>query len=91
MEAMESIVTSPSKSGSIIADPYAEQRQPFEDPALRSLDNLSENQPNDIFTPEKLTKLAIDTGLSEVVRWKPRMVRTLRCILYEHRMLIHLL
>ena len=74
---MESIVTSPPKRDGIVADPHAEQRQPFEDPALRSLDNLSANQPSDIFTPEKLTKLAIDTGLSEVVRWKPRMVRSL--------------
>ncbi|KAI1360304.1 RNase III domain-containing protein [Xylaria arbuscula] len=72
-EAMDTIVTSPPKDDGIVADLYAEERQPFEDPALRSLDNLSTSQPSDIFTPEKLTKLAVDTGLSEVVRWKPRM------------------
>ncbi|KAI1429641.1 RNase III domain-containing protein [Xylaria sp. FL1777] len=72
-EAMDSIITSPQKYDSIVADPHAEMRQPFEDPGLQSVDNLSESQPNDIFTPERLTKLAMDTGLSEVVRWKPRM------------------
>ncbi|KAI0966666.1 RNase III domain-containing protein [Xylaria arbuscula] len=72
-EAMESIITSPPNYDGIPTDPYAEKRQPFEDPGLRSLDNLSGSQPNDIFTPEKLTKLALATGLTEVVRWKPRM------------------
>ncbi|KAJ8125564.1 hypothetical protein O1611_g8075 [Lasiodiplodia mahajangana] len=73
LEATEAIITSVPKLDGIAADPYAEKRQPFEDPALRSLDNLSTSQPNDIFTTDKLTKLAIDTGLTEVVRWKPRM------------------
>ncbi|KAI3321830.1 RNase III domain-containing protein [Xylariaceae sp. AK1471] len=73
MQVMQSIITSPAKYDNMIADPYADKRQPFEDPALRSLDNLSETQPNDILTMENMTKLAIDTGLSEVVRWKPRM------------------
>ncbi|KAI0534937.1 RNase III domain-containing protein [Xylaria digitata] len=72
-EAMESIINSPPKYDNIVADPYAEKRQPFEDPALRSLDNLAATQPNDIFTLEKLARLATDTGLSNVVRWKPRM------------------
>ncbi|KAI1125994.1 RNase III domain-containing protein [Nemania abortiva] len=73
LEAMESIITSVPKLDGMAADEYAEMRQPFEDPALRSLDNLSQSQPNDIFTMEKLTKLAIDTGLTEIVRWKPRL------------------
>ncbi|KAI0429527.1 RNase III domain-containing protein [Xylaria sp. FL1042] len=73
MEAMESIITSPPKYDEIAADPYAEMRQPFEASALRSLDNLSQRQPNDIMKLEGLTKLAVSTGLSEVVRWKPRM------------------
>ncbi|KAI1747393.1 RNase III domain-containing protein [Xylaria castorea] len=73
LEATQSIITSPPKYDNIVADPYADKRQPSEDPALRSLDNLSGNQPNDIFTLEKLSKLAVDTGLSRVVRWKPRM------------------
>ncbi|KAI1284724.1 RNase III domain-containing protein [Xylaria sp. FL0933] len=72
-EAMESIITSPRNYDNIAADPYAEKRQPFEVPSLRSLDNLSENQPNDLFKLKNMTKLAIDTGLTEVVRWKPRI------------------
>ncbi|KAI0907477.1 RNase III domain-containing protein [Ustulina deusta] len=73
MEAMESIITAPPEYDKIVADPYAEKRQPFEGPGLRSIENLSQHQPSDLFTPEKMGKLAIDTGLSEVVRWKPRM------------------
>ncbi|KAI1178535.1 RNase III domain-containing protein [Nemania sp. FL0916] len=72
-EATESIITSPPHLENMMSDPYSDKRQPFEDPALRSLDNLCETQPNNIFTPAKLTKLAIDTGLAEVVRWKPKM------------------
>ncbi|KAI0100785.1 RNase III domain-containing protein [Nemania sp. FL0031] len=73
LEATESIITSIPKLDGIPEDPYAEKRQPFEDKALRSLDNLSTNQPSEVFTMDKLTQLAVDTGLSEVVRWKPRM------------------
>ncbi len=84
MEAMESIITAPPEYDKIVADPYAEKRQPFEGPGLRSVENLSQHQPSDLFTPEKMGKLAIDTGLSEVVRWKPRMVRRLPFLLYKH-------
>ncbi|GAW12454.1 hypothetical protein ANO14919_018220 [Xylariales sp. No.14919] len=73
VEAMEAIITSPPKYDDIVADLYAEKRQPFEDPALRSLDNLCGSQPNDIFTLKNMAQLAIDTGLGAVVRWKPRM------------------
>ncbi|KAI1821578.1 RNase III domain-containing protein [Xylaria intraflava] len=73
LEAMHSIVVSPPNYESIPADPYADRRQPFESPALRSLDNLCERQPMDFFKLEKLSKLAKETGLSSVVRWSPRM------------------
>ncbi|KAI8947261.1 RNase III domain-containing protein [Xylaria longipes] len=73
LEAMETIISTPPKYDDIAADPYADRRQPYDDPALRSVDNLAETQPSDIFTLDKLAKLAIDTGLPEVVRWKPRM------------------
>lgn len=74
MEATQFIITSPPNYTSATPDPFADRRQPFEDPALRSLDNLSESQPSDLFTLEHLTKLAVDSGLSDVVRWKPKMV-----------------
>ncbi|KAJ2987072.1 hypothetical protein NUW58_g4705 [Xylaria curta] len=72
-ETTESIINSPPKYDNMAADPYAEKRQPFEDPTLRNLDNLSGIQPSEILAIDKLAKLAVDTGLSEVVRWKPRM------------------
>ncbi|KAI1108795.1 RNase III domain-containing protein [Nemania sp. NC0429] len=72
-EATESIITDPPAYDGLVPDPFAQERQPFEDAALRSVDNLSKNQPMDLFTLDKLLQLAIDTGLSKVVRWKPRM------------------
>ncbi len=75
MEATQSIINSPEHFIEVPEDPFADMRQPFEDPALRSLDNLSETQPYNLFTMDKLTKVATDTGLTDVVRWKPRMVR----------------
>jgi len=80
---MQLIVNSAPNPDKATADPYADMREPFQDPALRSLDNLSSTQPSDIFDREKLAKLAMETGLSEVVRWKPRMVRrTLDCSMH---------
>ncbi|KAI2643210.1 RNase III domain-containing protein [Xylaria nigripes] len=73
MEAMQSIINSPPHYDSIPLDPYADKRQPFENSALRSLDNLYGRQPLDIFKIEKVAKLALATGLAEVVRWRPRM------------------
>lgn len=74
MEAVQSIISTPTDYDALEADPFADKREPIEDAALRSVDNLSKMQPNDIFTVRNMTKLAIDTGLSEVVRWKPRIV-----------------
>jgi large subunit ribosomal protein L15 len=48
---------------------------PFEHPALANVDKLSLRQPQDIIRKEKLAKLAVDIGLPEVIRWKPRLVR----------------
>ncbi|KAI1505714.1 RNase III domain-containing protein [Biscogniauxia marginata] len=73
LEATQSIITSKENFAEPEKDPYADRRQPFENAALRSVDNLTQLQPSDIFTLENLTKLALDTGLTEVVRWKPRM------------------
>jgi len=72
-ESTQSILTSPARTVEPEADPYAHLRTPFEHPELRSLDNLTLNQPSDNFTFEKLAALAVDTGLADVVRWKPRM------------------
>lgn len=73
VEATESIISAPPNYETLVADPFAEERQPFEDGPIRSLDNLSQNQPTNVFSLEKLSQIAIETGLSKVVRWKPRM------------------
>ena len=49
-------------------------REPFQHPALSNVDKLMTRQPMNIVTKEKLAKLAIDVGLAEVTRWKPKMV-----------------
>ncbi|KAI2641461.1 hypothetical protein GGS26DRAFT_535714 [Hypomontagnella submonticulosa] len=75
LESTQSIITSPPSYQEPENDPFADRRKPFEDPALRSIDNLSNTQPSEIFSMDKLAKFALDTGLTSVVRWKPRMVR----------------
>ncbi|KAI1776250.1 ribonuclease-III-like-domain-containing protein [Hypoxylon cercidicola] len=77
-ECTQSIITSPPNYTEPENDPFAGRRQPFEDSALSSVDNLSTRQPNDVFSLEKLAKLALDTGLTEVVRWKPRMPENIK-------------
>lgn len=49
-------------------------RQPFQHPALADVDKLHDQQPKDVIPIKKLAKLGFDVGLSEVMRWKPRMV-----------------
>ncbi|RYO73738.1 hypothetical protein DL762_010368 [Monosporascus cannonballus] len=78
MEATQFILTSPSNYAEPKEDPFADRRTPYEDPLLRSLDNLSDNQPTDLFTHDKLAKVALDSGLVEVVRWKPRMPENIK-------------
>lgn len=98
VEALQSILTSAPEAGAAAAavttkagpdggsgierDPFERRRQPFEDKALDAADRLSTTQPDSIFELKKLQKLAVDTGLSEVVRWKPRLVRILP--VYDH-------
>ncbi|KAI1761422.1 ribonuclease-III-like-domain-containing protein [Hypoxylon sp. FL1150] len=78
LELTQSIITSPPSYTEPKDDPFADRRQPFEDSALLGVDNLSTRQPSDVFSLEKLSRLALDTGLSEVVRWKPRMPENIK-------------
>jgi len=48
-------------------------REPFQHPSLANVDKLNVKQPMDVVSKEKLAKFAIDVGLPEVTRWKPRM------------------
>ncbi|KAK3905490.1 ribonuclease-III-like-domain-containing protein [Staphylotrichum tortipilum] len=52
-------------------------REPFQHSALANVDKLNTRQPQDVASKDKLAKLAIDVGLAEVIRWKPRMPENL--------------
>ncbi|KAF9768513.1 hypothetical protein IL306_014190 [Fusarium sp. DS 682] len=53
-------------------------RQPFMHPNLQSVDNLSIKGPKDVVGKDKLSGLAAEVGLIDVVRWKPKQVQKLR-------------
>ncbi|KAK7420195.1 hypothetical protein QQX98_002848 [Neonectria punicea] len=76
METTKQIVSKDPIPGSRVADEF--ERQPFEHPQLNAIDNLTVEGPRDIVGKEKLYDLAIDVGLIDVVRWKPRLVRKLK-------------
>lgn len=78
IECTLSIITSPPNYNGPENDPFAGRRQPFEDPNLRGVDNLSIKQPSDILSLGKLAQFALDTGLTKVVRWKPRMPENMK-------------
>ncbi|KAI5924204.1 RNase III domain-containing protein [Camillea tinctor] len=78
LEATQSIITSKADFGEPEPDPYADRREPVANPALRNTDNLNKLQPSDLFTMEKVTQLAVESGLNEVVRWKPRMPENIK-------------
>ncbi|KAL2127974.1 hypothetical protein VTI74DRAFT_9911 [Chaetomium olivicolor] len=59
------------------ATPDQYGREPFQHRSLANVDKLSVRQPREVASKEKLTKLAMDVGLTEVVRWKPRMPENL--------------
>lgn len=73
METTKQIVAKDAITGAKVADEF--NRQPFTHPQLDSIDNLTIEGPRDIVGKEKLYDLAIEVGLIDVVRWKPRLVR----------------
>ncbi|KAI5862956.1 RNase III domain-containing protein [Durotheca rogersii] len=77
LECTQSIITSPPRIQATPGDPFAGRREPYDDPALRSIDSLAAFQPNDVLNYNTLTRIAMETGLTEVVRWKPRMPENL--------------
>lgn len=78
MEAMQDILyeTASVSEGTkeVQKDVFEGRRQPFEHQALEAVDRLSTLHPEDVFDLKKLGRLAVETGISEVVRWKPRKV-----------------
>ena len=73
MEATKGIVAKEPIKGAVETDEF--DRQPFEHPQLKSIDNLNVEGPKDIIGKEKLFQLGLEVGLIDVVRWKPRLVR----------------
>lgn len=58
-----------------LPDPQDES-QPFTHPALEGLANLGDVQVTDILTKKRLARLATQMGMPEIMRWKPRNVRS---------------
>ncbi len=66
-------MASPPATEAPTADPYA--REPFRHPALTNIDKLSQRQPKDVFSVDKIADFASQIGTTAVMRWKPRLVR----------------
>jgi len=77
LEATRSILVTPVDSlpQVDIADKYG--REPYHHPALANVDKLSAKQPQEIVHKDKLSKLAREVGLPQVIRWKPRLPENL--------------
>lgn len=76
-EAMQSILSEaagPLGEKTMEKDLFEGRREPFENTLLDRVDRLTHQQPDSIFDLKKMQKLAVETGISEVVRWKPRKV-----------------
>ncbi|TVY34803.1 hypothetical protein LSUB1_G005662 [Lachnellula subtilissima] len=58
-------------------DSPSDDRTPFSHPALEGLENLSSAPVGEILTKEKLSALATQVGMREVMRWQPRLVHKL--------------
>ena len=65
-------MVTPAAAREVAEDSFG--REPFKHSALANVDKLNTRQPQMVVSKEKLAKLAIDVGLAEVTRWKPRMV-----------------
>jgi len=51
-----------------------DEREPFDHPALRGLENLKSSSMLHAVKKQRLARLAGQLGLTDVVRWIPRMV-----------------
>ena len=73
-ETLEQAAAEARMARSIPQDVFKDRRAPFEPESLKKADKLSVLQPYNVLSARKLHKLAVETGIAEVVRWKPRMV-----------------
>ncbi|KAG7288467.1 hypothetical protein NEMBOFW57_004820 [Staphylotrichum longicolle] len=74
-ETTRHIMVTPAAAREAAEDSFG--REPFKHSALANVDKLNTRQPQTVVSKEKLAKLAIDVGLAEVTRWKPRMPENL--------------
>lgn len=70
VEGMQHIIASPKIRYKSPGDGYT--REPFVHPALNPANNLCKTRPDDVFDMNAMKKLAMDTGIMGVVRWRPR-------------------
>ena len=49
-------------------------RVPFKHPSLDGIENFSRYSVPEIISKERMATLALQTGLNEVIRWKPKNV-----------------
>ncbi|KAK3066442.1 hypothetical protein LTS18_001719 [Coniosporium uncinatum] len=53
-------------------------RQPFQHPALQTLDNLSDQAKAEAVNKQRLARLADRYGMDKVIRWKPKKADNLQ-------------
>ncbi|KAK4096708.1 hypothetical protein N658DRAFT_501276 [Parathielavia hyrcaniae] len=75
LETTRHIIVAPTPARDPPRDPFG--REPFQHSALANIDKLNAKQPVNVVSKEKLAKLAVDVGMPEVIRWKPRMPENL--------------
>lgn len=80
-EAMQSILSEtagPLGDQTMERDPFEGRREPFENALLDRVDRLAFQLPDSVFDLKKMQKLAVETGINRVVRWKPRKPENLK-------------
>ncbi|KAI4591712.1 hypothetical protein LQW54_002293 [Pestalotiopsis sp. IQ-011] len=80
-EAMQSILSENAGSlgeKTLEKDAFEGYREPFQNAMLDRADRLSSQVPDQVFNLEKMRRLAVETRISTVVRWKPRNTDSLK-------------
>ncbi len=72
LEATRLIMASPPALENATPDPYG--RVPFQHQALAFVDKIGLQQPQGVYTVDKIANLATTLGTRFIMRWKPRMV-----------------
>ena len=63
--------------GAVVVEPDKYDREPFSDPSVDLLPRLSEESRRDMTSSIRLATFAENMGMLNVLRWKPRKVRTM--------------